>query len=60
MSGDAYSTATNETYEYIDTTSSSGTSSLEELLLSPEDYRILDTFTSRALALHARFISAMS
>ena len=52
MSKDANSTATNETYKDIrpeQEAPSSDTSSLEELLLPPEDYRILDTIQRRVL-----------
>jgi pyruvate dehydrogenase E1 component len=52
MSRDAYSAATDESYEdnqHKQEAPSSGTSGLEELLLPPEDYRILDTIQQRVL-----------
>ena len=52
MSGDAYSSAANETHEDIrhrQEASSLDTSGLDELLLPPEDYQILDTIQRHVL-----------
>lgn len=59
MPMDAYSAATNETYEDIrptQETASSGESDHEGLVLSPAEYQILDTIQQRVLWLYILMI----